>query len=679
MPDNSTILSLPLILPAQAQKHVTHNEALRILDVAVQAAVSDRTLAVPPASPAQGQRHIIAAGATGDWAGKSGQIALYADGYWSYFAPRMGWRVWVQAEDAVATYDGTAWKTQAEGALSVARLGVSATPDATNRLAVSSPATLLNHAGAGHQVKLNKASAADTASLLFQTGFSGRAEMGTTGDDNFDIKVSADGATYYDALTVAAATGIVSLPQGVTASALTLRDGANAAKQGVFSVAGLTAGALRTYALPDVSSEIATLAGTQTFTGAKSFSGTLTVSAASATLGTATTTATYGVGAGATAAATTKTVNLGTGGSSGSTTVVNVGSSTAGAGGSLVVNLPTVTFANSVTAVGMTEAAVVAKYLGLGGAAGDATNRLSVNSPAVLLNNAGASIEATLNKAAAGNDAGLAFKTGFSARALVGLLGSDDFTIKTSPDGASFATAIQIAAASGQATLAKPVILAGQSSDPASPVDGTLWHNSATAQLLARVGGQSKILDAQASLPFILPPAGEYVQTTTGTGGSILGNALAGAAGRLEIFPFLVRGAMAVDRLAINVVAAVAGGLGRIVIYDADANGRPANLLLETADLDCGAIGVKEATVALSLVQGRVLWIGLRHSAAFQISGWTSAMTPDLPGGTLPVTSSRKVLRRTVAYATAAPATWGYTSTEITASAIAPAIWLRMA
>ena len=275
MPDNSTILSLPLILPAQAQKHVTHNEALRILDVAVQAAVSDRTQLAPPVGPAQGQRHIIAAGATGDWAGKSGQIALFADGYWSYFAPAMGWRVWVQAEDAVATYDGAAWKTQAEGALSVARLGVSATPDATNRLAVSASATLLNHAGAGHQVKLNKASAADTASLLFQTGFSGRAEMGTTGDDNFDIKVSADGATYYDALTVAAATGIVSLPQGVTASALTLRDGANAAKQGVFSVAGLTAGALRTYALPDVSSEIATLAGARTFTGAKTFSGIL--------------------------------------------------------------------------------------------------------------------------------------------------------------------------------------------------------------------------------------------------------------------------------------------------------------------------------------------------------------------------------------------------------------------
>ena len=52
MSDQSTILSLPHILPSQAQKHVTHNEALRLLDVMVQLAVTQRTLAAPPASPA---------------------------------------------------------------------------------------------------------------------------------------------------------------------------------------------------------------------------------------------------------------------------------------------------------------------------------------------------------------------------------------------------------------------------------------------------------------------------------------------------------------------------------------------------------------------------------------------------------------------------------------------------
>ena len=32
MSETSAILSLPYLMPAQAQKHVTHNEALRILD-----------------------------------------------------------------------------------------------------------------------------------------------------------------------------------------------------------------------------------------------------------------------------------------------------------------------------------------------------------------------------------------------------------------------------------------------------------------------------------------------------------------------------------------------------------------------------------------------------------------------------------------------------------------------
>lgn len=80
---------------------------------------------------------------------------------------------------------------------------------------MSSPATLLNHAGSGHQLKLNKAVASDTASLLFQTGFGGRAEMGTSGSDDFAVKVSADGATWSVALEADAATGEMTLPQPV--------------------------------------------------------------------------------------------------------------------------------------------------------------------------------------------------------------------------------------------------------------------------------------------------------------------------------------------------------------------------------------------------------------------------------------------------------------------------------
>lgn len=215
MADTSTILALPLILPAQAQKHVTHNDALRLLDLVVQLSVKDRSLAVPPATPLQGDRYIVPAAATGVWAGQTGKIALYENAVWQFFTPLPGWQAYIEDEATVAVFGGVGWTAQADKPLTVPQLGVSATPDATNRLSVNAPATLLNHAGAGHQLKLNKALASDTASLNFQTGFSGRAEMGTTGSDDFAIKVSPDGAAYFTALTVARATGQVTLPQAV--------------------------------------------------------------------------------------------------------------------------------------------------------------------------------------------------------------------------------------------------------------------------------------------------------------------------------------------------------------------------------------------------------------------------------------------------------------------------------
>ncbi len=206
MPDLSPILSLPLILPAQAQKHVTHNEALRLLDVMVQLAVLNRNLSAAPALPAIGDRHIVATGAVGAWAGQVGKIAVYTVTGWQFFAPLSGWQAHVLAESVTVVYSGLVWA--APPAQSTAPIfGVNATADATNRLTVQSAATLLNHNGAGHQVKVNKAGVGDTASLLFQTGFSGRAEMGLAGNDAFSIKVSADGTTFNDALSADPATG----------------------------------------------------------------------------------------------------------------------------------------------------------------------------------------------------------------------------------------------------------------------------------------------------------------------------------------------------------------------------------------------------------------------------------------------------------------------------------------
>ncbi|MDT8857791.1 DUF2793 domain-containing protein [Paracoccaceae bacterium Fryx2] len=383
MSDITTHLLLPYILASQAQKHVTHNEALRLLDAMVQLSVLDRTRTAPPASPTDGDRHIVASGATGLWSGWDLNVAFWVDGVWMRLAPRPGWLAWIAAEQAFVVWNSSGWD-------------------------------------------------------------------------------------------------LVGEPVDVSDAIFSLVNDVDPTKKALFSLSGITTGTTRTFTLPNTSSELAILAGTQTFTGNKTFSGTLTasgtvtVSAASASIGTATTTATYGMGTGATTSGVTKTVNIGTGGANGSTTVVNIGSATAGAGGTTVVNTPNVTFANAVTQIGMPQANLTAQLLGLGGAAADSYNRLSMNTPAVLLNNAGAGIEATVNKAAAGNDAAFAFKTGFSARALIGLLGNDDFSLKVSPNGSTFFDAIRIDRTSGRVELPEPLVVPALLTAPDPPPAGKL-------------------------------------------------------------------------------------------------------------------------------------------------------------------------------------------------------------
>lgn len=205
-------LALPYLMPAQAQKHVTHNEALRALDALVQIGAKSRTLTEPPADPAAGDRYLVADGAAGAWAGRAHQLAAWQDGVWRFYAPQPGWLVHVADESLLLVWDGAAW-TAAVGGLNPAPfVGVNAIADAANRFAVASPSSLFNHEGGGHQVKVNKAGSAETASVLFQTGWSGRAEFGLAGDDDWHVKVSPDGALWHEVLIAERATGRVSFP-----------------------------------------------------------------------------------------------------------------------------------------------------------------------------------------------------------------------------------------------------------------------------------------------------------------------------------------------------------------------------------------------------------------------------------------------------------------------------------
>ena len=108
MSETSPNLDLPLIQPAQAQKHVTVNEALLRLDSLTQTCVQSRSLQVQPAVPAEGQTWILPAGASGDdWTGQAaGSLAVFRDGAWHVLAPQEGWSAHVRDEGLPVRFDG---------------------------------------------------------------------------------------------------------------------------------------------------------------------------------------------------------------------------------------------------------------------------------------------------------------------------------------------------------------------------------------------------------------------------------------------------------------------------------------------------------------------------------------------------------------------------------------------
>lgn len=200
----SAVLALPYLMPSQAQKHVTHNEALQILDALVQLRVQAIGAETPPASPAEGEAYALGAAPAAAWAGQAQQIAVWQGEGWLFLAPRPGWRAWDLAAGELRVWDGSAWQLPSAQTQNLGPVGIGTTADAANPLSVCGPATLFTHAGAGHQLKLNKAAASDTASLLFQTGWSGRAEIGLAGNEDVSVKLSADGSSWTTALALQA-------------------------------------------------------------------------------------------------------------------------------------------------------------------------------------------------------------------------------------------------------------------------------------------------------------------------------------------------------------------------------------------------------------------------------------------------------------------------------------------
>jgi hypothetical protein len=222
MTDTTPRAGAPLLAAAQAQKHVTHNEALYQFDALLNARFADRDLSAAPESPADGDTYLVKAAATGAWAGQDGKIAYSADGGWRFYAPFAGLVAYVADENSLIVFDGESWRDYG-GMVALQNLpsvGVNVMADETNKFSVKSNALLFaaqpsDDGGSGDvRLSLSKEDAGKTASLVFQDAFSGRAEIGLAGDDDFHIKVSPDGSSWAELLCLRAGSGAVSLPAG---------------------------------------------------------------------------------------------------------------------------------------------------------------------------------------------------------------------------------------------------------------------------------------------------------------------------------------------------------------------------------------------------------------------------------------------------------------------------------
>lgn len=376
-----------------------------------------------------------------------------------------------------------------------------ATADSTNVLSVRGSGSLYDGDSGGHQIRVNKNAAGNTASFLFQTGFSGRAEFGLIGNDDFELKVSDDGSAFTQAFVVDGGTGVTDFKLEPTylgqqfwhTGDFDIAD--YAALTGATFTGGITAttfagnGASLTdvdaaYLGGQAPSSYALLSGAA-FSGSVSAAdfagdGSALTDLNASELSTGTVPEARLPDVARLANNVTNTIgnytiftndgggNIGmrwnatppgsalvengiayelevTNDSSTGDFMINVGKGATNTAGDAITWTTAFRINDDFSvdilagALDMNNQPILnATQIGIGGATPDATNTFAFYGTDLLLNSGG-SINMKYNKNAAGNDASMTFQSGFMTYGLMGLLGNNDFTLKV---GTGFTTAL---------------------------------------------------------------------------------------------------------------------------------------------------------------------------------------------------------------------------------------------
>jgi hypothetical protein len=210
-------LGLPLLAAGQAQKHVTHNEALALLDALVQMRLEAVDVNDPPEAPAEGEAHGVGPAPSGAWSGRAGAVAVRSGGAWTFLTPAEGWTAWDAGTGRLLVRTGSGWRSldallKRLGDLDALAIGTALDPN--NPLSVKARSALFSSPGTEGEdgslrVAFNRGAASGAATHLFQSDWSGRAETGLAGDDRWRLKVSVDGSLWRDAIVADPARGSV--------------------------------------------------------------------------------------------------------------------------------------------------------------------------------------------------------------------------------------------------------------------------------------------------------------------------------------------------------------------------------------------------------------------------------------------------------------------------------------
>ncbi len=186
------------------------------------------------------------------------------------------------------------------------------------------------------------------------------------------------------------------------------------------------------------------------------------------------------------------------------------------------------------------------------------------------------------------------------------------------------------------------------------------------------------------SLERLAPMAGQ--SPVAPASGEFIGNGLnatafgtqAQVSNRTVIGLFVPSRNVTIDQLGLSISTGVASATFKAVIYAADANGRPGEILRETATIDAATSATRFASItALSLEAGLAYWVGARSSSTATLRTLGVGSVPAVTYTNAATPAMESALIQTETYANAA-ANWSYAASQHS-NALVPLVLMRVA